>query len=51
MRLAEKIVERRPNLDMSMDLVEKAESGILGLVFNDFKIFKSIRLFSDAYPI
>ena len=51
MKIAEKVVEKRPYLDMCIDVIEKAESGILGLVFNDFKIFQSIRLFSDAYPI
>jgi len=50
-KLAEKVVTRGPNLDMSIDLIEKAEAGILGFVFNDFRNFKSIRLFSDAYPI
>ena len=50
-KLAEKVVMRGPNLDMSIDLIEKAEAGILGFVFNDFRNFKSIRLFSDAYPI
>ena len=45
--IAEKICTRGPNLDISIDQINKAESHILGNVFYDFRHFKAIKLYSD----